>query len=156
MISIIPAWLVVLVLAASPISELRGAIPLAMGVYGFSPIDAYLLSVAGNLIPVIPLLLFLGPVSKWLRRFPAMDRFFTWLFARTQRKYIKDHEGFSLTALMLFVAVPLPVTGAWTGCAIAFLLGLDPKRAFLAVFGGVLIAGAVVTATVMGVKFLIF
>ena len=156
MIPIVPGWLVVLILAASPISELRGAIPLALGVYGFSPVDAYLLSVLGNLIPVIPLLLFLGPVSEWLRRFPAMDRFFTWLFARTQRKYIKDHEGFSLTALMIFVAIPLPMTGAWTGCAIAFLLGLDTKRSFLAISAGVLIAGALVTATVMGIKLLVF
>ncbi len=155
-IFIIPGWLVTLIFAALPISEVRGAIPLAIGVYGFSPLEAYLLSVFGNILPIIPLLLFLGPVSDILRRFSLGDRFFTWLFARTRRRYIQDHENFGLTALAIFVAIPLPMTGAWTGCAIAFLLGFRFWPAFTAIVVGVLIAGAIVTATVMGAKFLIF
>jgi len=110
-----------------------GAIPLAVGVYGLSPMQAYLISVFGNLLPVIPLLLFLGPVSDYLRRFSVGDRFFTWLFARTRNKHIKDHERFGLGALAVFVAVPLPMTGAWTGCAIAFLLGFRFWPAFAAI-----------------------
>ncbi len=153
MVSIFPPWLTTLIVAALPISEVRGAIPLAVGVYGFSPLDAYLISVVGNLLPVAPLLLFLGPVSDFLRRFSLGDKFFTWLFARTRRKYIQDHENFGLTALAIFVAVPLPMTGAWTGCAIAFLLGFRFWPAFAAIAAGVLIAGVVVTATVMGVQF---
>ena len=149
---ILPAWLVVLVAAALPVSELRGAIPLAIGVYGYDPWQAYLLAVLGNLLPVVPLLLFLGPVSDWLRRFTFWDKFFTWLFSRTRRKYIREHESFSLTALALFVAVPLPVTGAWTGCAIAFLVGFRFWPAFAAISAGVLLAGVIVTATVLGVQ----
>jgi uncharacterized membrane protein len=145
-----------LVVAALPISEVRGAIPLAIGVYGLSAGEAYLLAVVGNLLPVIPLLLYLGPVSGYLMRFSWGDRFFTWLFARTRRKYIQDHQGFGLTALAIFVAVPLPMTGAWTGCALAFLLGLRFWPAFAAIAAGVLIAAAVVTATVMGVSILAF
>ncbi len=155
MIFIVPGWLITLIFAALPISEVRGAIPLAIGVYGFSPLEAYLLSVFGNILPIIPLLLFLGPVSDFLRRFSLGDKFFTWLFGRTRRKYIQDHEGFGLTALAIFVAIPLPMTGAWTGCAIAFLLGFRFWPAFAAIAAGVLIAGAVVTATVMGAQFLI-
>ncbi|RQW79343.1 MAG: ligand-binding protein SH3 [Methanothrix sp.] len=148
----IPGWLMTIIVAALPISEVRGAIPLAIGVYGFSPLQAYLLSVFGNLLPIIPLLLFLGPVSDFLRRFSISDRFFSWLFARTRSKYIKDHENFGLTALAIFVAVPLPMTGAWTGCVIAFLLGFRFWPAFAAIAAGVLIAGVVVTAAVMGVQ----
>jgi uncharacterized membrane protein len=151
---ILPAWLVVLLAAALPVSELRGAIPLAIGVYSYDPWQAYLLAVLGNLLPVVPLLLFLGPVSDWLRRFTFWDKFFTWLFSRTRRKYIREHESFSLTALALFVAVPLPVTGAWTGCAIAFLLGFRFWPAFAAISIGVLLAGVIVTATVLGVQWL--
>ena len=151
---ILPAWLVTLLAAALPVSELRGAIPLAIGVYGYDPWQAYLLAVLGNLLPVVPLLLFLGPVSDWLRRFTFWDKFFTWLFSRTRRKYIREHESFSLTALALFVAVPLPVTGAWTGCAIAFLLGFRFWPAFAAISIGVLLAGVIVTATVLGVQWL--
>jgi uncharacterized membrane protein len=148
----IPGWLMTVIVAALPISEVRGAIPLAIGVYGFSPLQAYLLSVLGNLLPIIPLLLFLGPVSDFLRRFSIGDQFFSWLFARTRSKYIKDHENFGLTALAIFVAVPLPMTGAWTGCVIAFLLGFRFWPAFAAIAAGVLIAGVVVTAAVMGVQ----
>lgn len=149
---IIPGWLMTMIVAALPISEVRGAIPLAIGVYGFSPLQAYLLSVLGNLLPIIPLLLFLGPVSDFLRRFSIGDRFFSWLFARTRSKYIKDHENFGLTALAIFVAIPLPMTGAWTGCVIAFLLGFRFWPAFAAIAAGVLIAGVVVTTAVMGVQ----
>ncbi len=153
MVSIVPHWLMTLIVAALPISEVRGAIPLAVGVYGFSPLEAYLISVLGNLLPIAPLLLFLGPVSDFLRRFSLGDRFFTWLFSRTRRKYIQDHENFGLTALAIFVAIPLPMTGAWTGCAIAFLLGFRFWPAFAAIAAGVLIAGVVVTAAVVGVQF---
>ena len=117
---------------------------------------AYLLSVLGNLLPVVPLLLFLGPVSDWLRRYDFWERFFTWLFSRTRRKYIQAHESFGLTALAIFVAIPLPMTGAWTGCAIAFLVGFRFWPAFAAITAGVLLAGIVVTATVVGVQWLIF
>ncbi len=155
MVTIIPGWLTTVIVGALPISEVRGAIPLAVGVYGFSPAEAYLLSVLGNLLPVIPLLLFLGPISDYLRRFKIGDRFFTWLFARTRRKYLQDHENFGLTALAIFVAIPLPMTGAWTGCAVAFLLGFRFWPAFAAIAAGVLLAGAIVTATVMGFQFLL-
>ena len=154
-VSIIPPWLITIIVAALPISEVRGAIPLAIGVYGFSPMQAYLLSVFGNLLPIIPLLLFLGPVSDYLRRFTIGDKFFTWLFARTRRKYIQDHENFGLTALAIFVAIPLPMTGAWTGCLVAFLLGFRFWHAFAANAAGVIIAGIIVTATVVGVQFLL-
>jgi uncharacterized membrane protein len=156
MVSILPAWLMTLVAAALPVSEVRGAIPLAIGVYGYSPLDAYLLSVFGNLLPIIPLLLFLGPVSDYLRRYNWGEWFFSWLFARTRRKYIQEHENFGLTALAIFVAIPLPMTGAWTGCAVAFLLGFRFWPAFAAIAAGVLLAGVIVTATVVGVQFLVF
>lgn len=151
----IPGWLLTLILAMSPVSELRGAIPVAVSVYGYSPAEAYVISVFGNLLPVIPLLLYLDQVSSFLMRYPLGDRFFTWLFSRTRRKYIQNHENFGLMALTMFVAIPLPVTGAWTGCAIAFLLGFRFRHAFPAIAAGVLIAGLVVTATVMGIRVLV-
>jgi len=147
----IPGWLMTLFLAMSPISELRGAIPVAIGVYGFDPLQAYALAVAGNLLPVVPLLLFLDPVSSVLMRYRIGNAFFSWLFSRTRRKYIQKHERFGLLALVIFVAIPLPVTGAWTGCAIAFLVGFKFWQAFPAIALGVMIAGLVVTSTVLGV-----
>ena len=69
MLGSVPHWLAVMVIGALPISELRGAIPVAMGIYGMGPFEAYFLSVLGNLIPVVPLLLYLEPVSGYLRRY---------------------------------------------------------------------------------------
>jgi len=140
----------------SPVFELRGSIPLAMGVYGLSPLESYLISVTGNLIPVVLLLLYLEPVSRYLMRYRSGKKFFTWLFSRTYRRHVDNHRKYGVLALIFFVALPLPVTGAWTGSAIAFLFGLKFRCAFPAIALGVFIAGVVVTASVMGIEFLIF
>ncbi|MDI6860067.1 MAG: small multi-drug export protein [Methanocellales archaeon] len=146
----IPNWISVILVAAMPISELRGAIPVAM-MHGFNPLTAYMLAVIGNLLPVVPLLLWLEPVSNHLRRYKSWDKFFDWLFTRTHRKHNERFEKYGTIALSLFVAVPLPVTGAWTGCAAAFVFGIKFKHALPAILLGVLIAGVVVTLTCLGV-----
>lgn len=132
----------VVVLAALPISELRGAIPLALAM-GFSPQKAYLLSFAGNLIPVLPLLFFLQPVVIRLRHIRLFEKFFNWLFERTRKKATLI-EKFEALGLILFVAIPLPVTGAWTGCVAATLFKIRFRYAFFAIILGVVIAGFIV------------
>jgi uncharacterized membrane protein len=101
--------------------------------------------VLGNLLPIIPLLLFLEPVSNYLRRYQVFDKFFTWMFSRTRRNNTKSFEKYGLLALTIFVAIPLPATGAWSGCAAAFVFGIKFKPAFLSIAAGVMIAGVVVT-----------
>lgn len=144
----LPAWLVTIIIAMLPIFELRGAIPVAHQLLGIPIVPAVCLSVLGNLIPVIPILLFLGPVSNWLRKVPLFDRFFEWLFSRTRSRsdLVKKYE---MVGLMLFVAVPLPVTGAWTGAVAAFLFGIKFWPSLLFISLGVLIAAAIVTALVL-------
>jgi uncharacterized membrane protein len=146
--SLPPEWTTFIV-AMLPIIELRGAIPFAIGV-GVSWPKAYLLSVTGNLIPVVPLLLFLGPVSEWLRQLPAFGRFFDWLFARTRRRSVLI-QRYGPIGLALFVAIPLPITGGWTGAAAAYLFGFRFRRSFPAIALGVLVAGVVVTLATKGV-----
>ena len=149
-----PQWLAVILIAMLPIAELRLSIPIAILGFGFDPVTAYLLSVFGNMIPVIPLLLFLEPVSNYLRRWKIGDVFFTWLFKRTHRNHSARFEKYGTYALTMFVGVPLPVTGAWTGCAAAFVLGIKFKHSLAAILAGVLLAGAIVTIlTFMGIAF---
>jgi len=151
MLGSVPHWLAVLIMGAIPVSELRGAIPVAMGIYGMGPFEAFFFSVLGNLLPVIPLLLFLEPVSNYLRRYSIFDTFFTWLFSKTRRKNTKNFEKYGLFALTIFVAIPLPVTGAWSGCAAAFVFGVKFRHALPAIAAGVMIAGIIVTGvTVTG------
>lgn len=154
--SSIPPWLAVIIIAALPIAELRLAIPLAIlkPPYGFGmdPLTAFTLSVIGNMLPIIPLLLYLEPVSNYLRRWKIWDRFFTWLFERTHRKHSAEFEKYGSIGLAIFVGIPLPATGAWTGCAAAFVFGFKFRNALLAVFAGVLIAGFIMTILTVGIN----
>jgi uncharacterized membrane protein len=136
--------------AALPISELRGAIPIAIGVYHFPWYYAYIFSIIGNLLPVPFILLLLDKITPILSRVGFFDRLIQWYFKWTERRS-KSVERFGWLGLTLFVAIPLPITGAWTGSILAVVLGLKFKVAFSAIILGVIIAGIIVTcATVLG------
>jgi uncharacterized membrane protein len=133
----------------TPVFELRGAIPLKL-LFDMPLWQVYVLSVAGNIVPALFLLLWLEPTSRWLiGRSKIADRFFNWLFARTRRRS-KTVERYGAIGLSLFVAIPLPVTGAWTGCVAAFLFGIRFKYALPAVLAGVMLAGVVVSLVTFG------
>jgi uncharacterized membrane protein len=142
--------LIVIILGSAPVSELRGAIPLAIGQFHFGAAKSYILSVIGNIIPVIPLLLSLEHISNFFMKFPLGNRFFTWWFNRT-RKHSEVVEKYEALGLIIFVAIPLPITGAWTGSVAAYLLGIKFRYAFPAILCGILIAGIVVTLVTKGV-----
>ena len=140
----------VLGIAASPISELRGAIPWAVLKLHFPWYYAYLFGIIGNLLPVPFILLFLDAASQRLSKVGFFDRILKWLFERTRRRG-KIIERYQRIGLILFVAIPLPITGAWTGSLAAVLFGLEFKHAFLSIFIGILIAGVIFTcATLFG------
>jgi uncharacterized membrane protein len=140
--------LVVLTIAASPISELRGAIPWAILEYHFPWYYAYLLAVIGNILPVPFILLFLNTFTRLISKIGFFNRLLQWYFEKTRQR-AKLIEKYSRVGLILFVAIPLPITGAWTGSIAAVLLGLKFKHAFLSICIGVLIAGVIVTCATM-------
>ena len=145
-----------IIIAASPIVELRGAIPMAMGIFNFSWSKALFLSLIGNLLPIIPLLWFLDKLSGYLsERFVFFNKFFTWLFTRTREKTTNSFNRWGKWALIIFVAIPLPFTGVWTGSAAAFLFGVEYKQAFCLISLGAVLAGIIVTIlTSLGINFL--
>jgi uncharacterized membrane protein len=112
--------------------------------------EAYVIAVIANFIPVIFILYWIGPVSEYLRRFTVFDRFFDWLFARTRRKGDMI-QRFEILGLILFVAIPLPVTGAWTGSVAAFIFDIKKRVALPAILAGIMIAGVIVTLASLGV-----
>mgnify|MGYP001577643046 CR=1 FL=1 len=141
-----------MLVAATPIFELRGAIPLALGVYKLPLWSAYLFSVAGNIIPVFFILWLLEAVSNFLgKHFYFFNRFFAWLFDRTRDHHKHKFERWESLALVILVAIPLPLTGAWTGALAAFVFGIPPKKAFLLITAGVMIAGLIVSLATLGV-----
>lgn len=137
--------LAVAVISMLPIVELRGAIPVGIAAFGMPWWKVYAIAVIGNLVPIPFLLLLLGPVSRLLMRLRAGRAFFEWLFARTRRKsaQVAKYEALGLT---IFVAIPLPVTGGWTGAVAAFLMGISFWQALICIALGVMIAGIIMTA----------
>lgn len=145
----LPPAVTVALLATLPIIELRGAVPLGMLLFKLDAAETYAAAVVGNMLPIPLLVWFLDPAQRWLSEHSRLfRRFFGWLFARTRAKHSAAYERFRDLALVLFVGVPLPGTGAWTGAAAAFVFGVARLRAVLLIFAGVLLAGAAVTLLV--------
>lgn len=142
----------VLLASLLPYLELRGAIPLAWQL-GLDPLEAYLWAVVGNMIPVIPILILIEPVIKWLSKFIMFKRVCEWILVRSRRQ-APQVQKYGFWGLAIFVAIPLPMTGAWSGAAIAFILGMRKRVAFLSIFLGVLIAGLIVTGLTYGLAYL--
>lgn len=134
-----------------PITELRGAIPL--GFYlGFPAELTFICALAGNLLPVFLILWVLDPISKFLSRHIAyFKKFFDKLYERTHDKHKDAIEKYGPIFLIVFVAIPLPGSGAWTGSLIAFLFGIKYWQALLYIFIGLIISGILVTYASMGV-----
>lgn len=142
----LPGPLAVFLSAMTPIGELRLAIPLAMYQYDQPWYQAFLLSIAGNLVPVPFLLWGLGVVGGFLLSFPnPVGRLLGWRARRLHTGHANRFRRYGAWALIPFVAIPLPMTGAWTGCLAAWVFEIPPRRALPFIVLGVLIAGVVVT-----------
>lgn len=138
-----------------PVIELRGAIPAAAAI-GVPWYLAYPVALVGNLLPVPFILLFIEKIFAWMKRVNLFPRLIHWLEEKAQKGVAKV-EKYALLGLFLFVAIPLPGTGAWTGALIAALFHMDKRWAMLSISLGVLAAGAVMTtASYLAVGFLEF
>lgn len=142
----------VLIASILPYLELRGAIPLAWQL-GFDPLEAYIWAVIGNMIPVIPILILIEPVIKWLSKITLLKKLCEWVLVRSRRQAPQVRK-YGFWGLAIFVAIPLPMTGAWSGAVIAFILGMRKRVAFLSIFLGVLTAGLIVTSLTYGLAYL--
>jgi uncharacterized membrane protein len=148
--------LVTIALCLLPISELRGGLPFALSNEIPLPL-AYLICVGANAL-VSPLVyLFLSSLHKLLERWRPYRRLFERLVERARRRVHAKVEKYGYAGLILFVAIPLPITGAYTGTLGAWILGMDRRKTILAVFVGVIIAGIIVaTVFTLGIKALYF
>ncbi len=140
----IPKEYIVMIVAALPIAELRGAIPLALS-FGMPLSEAFWLSIIGNISFVAPALFLFEPVSNALRKFKLWSRFFDWVFERT-KKNANAIQKYEALGLAIFVAIPLPMTGAWSGVIAASLFKIRFRYAFIAIAAGVILAGLIVSA----------
>ena len=156
-------YLYVFFISMVPIIELRGAVPAAHVIKdtvdpSFNLYLAYLLIVIGNMLPVPFIYFFARKVLEWGKDKPVIGKFFTFCLVKGEKggEKLKSKAGRGLfVALLLFVGIPLPGTGAWTGTLAASILEMDFKSSVLAVILGIALAGIIVTiASLLGVSIL--
>ena len=132
-----------------PIIELRGAVPMgwAMGLEWW---QTYIISVLGNMVPVPFILLFIRAILAWMERIPCFEKMVRWLRAKAEKGRGKV-EKYAVIGLAVFVAIPLPGTGAWTGSLVAALMGMRFPKAVISAVVGVLAAGVIMSLLSYGV-----
>ena len=142
-----PPEMATAIIAMIPIAELRASLPIALVVYKLPLIFAFFWSIFGNMLPIVFLVWLIGPVANFLiKRSKLAKRFFEWWFRRVKEKFKQKSLKYGVQlALVLFVAIPLPLTGAWSGAVASFLFDIPPRRSLLLIFCGVVMAGIAVT-----------
>lgn len=148
----LPKEILTMLLALFPITEIRASIPVAITAYGLSPASAFFWSVIGNIITTVFLVWWLGPVvdffvkkAEWIKK--SVD----WIFERTRDRAMKKYVKYGQWALILFVAIPFPGTGAWTGALIAFLFNIPKWRSLILISIGIILSGLIVSFATLGV-----
>jgi len=145
MFDVLPEWFQIFFGSMIPWIESRYVIPYAMWEFQWHWWQVFPLAVLGNMLPIPFVLLFFKFVEKFLRRFKFWTKTMNWLFERTRRKADAKIRRYETLGLLLFVAIPLPFTGAWTGSLIAYLFDLKFSRSLLTIFLGVVISALIMT-----------
>ena len=143
--NIIVKYLITLVIGMTPILEIRGAIPVGVGM-GLSYFESFIAGFIGNIIPIYFIVKYIRPLFDFFGRFKFFKKIIDWATEKATRKIEESErlQNFTAVGLFLFVSIPLPGTGAWVGSLIANFLNVPFKKAFLPLALGVLVAGLIV------------
>ena len=142
----LPHWFQIFFFSMIPWLESRYVIPYAMLGLGWDWWEALPLAILGNMLPIPFILLFFRYAEKWLRNFKFWTNIMDWLFAKTRKRADAKIRRYEHLGLLLFVAIPLPFTGAWTGALIAYLFDLKFTKSLITIFIGVIIAAFIMIA----------
>lgn len=140
----IPDWLVVFIISVFPILECRLGMFTAIILLQMNPFVGFIISFLGNILPIPFILLLINWIFEILKKVPGINKLVFWLEEKTLKKRDKI-DKYGVWGLLLFVAIPLPGTGGWTGALLASLLHLDKKKSFGVIAIGVFIAGLIMT-----------
>ncbi|MFA6427792.1 MAG: small multi-drug export protein [Candidatus Magasanikbacteria bacterium] len=132
-------------LSMLPLTELRASLPIALTVYKLPVWEAFILTVLGNMVPVAVLLLIIPKLHTWLLHQPLIGKLFKHRLEKAERVFSGKFSKYGAIALVIFVGIPLPMTGAWTGSLIAFIFNIPFRKSFPLIFAGVALAGIIVT-----------
>ncbi len=142
--------LIVFIISIMPILELRGGL-IAASLLGLNPWTSYVISIIGNVLPVPFILLFIDKIIEWMSKSKVkwMNKTANWLYKKARKNKDKiDKYGY--LGLLLFVGIPLPGTGAWTGCLVAGLFHMDRKKSFISVLAGIILASIIMMIVSFG------
>lgn len=144
--SIIVKYLATLLISMFPIIELRGAIPIAVFTFHLTYLEAFIISLIGNIIPIFFIVKYIRPLFDFFGRFKPFKKIIDWATEKASNKIAESDklQNYTALGLFLFVAIPLPGTGAWIGSLIANFLNLPLKKAFLPLALGVVTAGIII------------
>lgn len=146
-------YLIVFLVSMVPLIELRGAIPYAVG-FNLPLIPSYIIAIIGNMLPIPFIFLFARRILVWGSDKKYIGKFFNWCLKKGKKggQKLEKKAGKGLYwALFLFVGIPLPGTGAWTGTLAASLLDMDFKKSVLSIMGGVILAGLIMGIISLGI-----
>ena len=141
--------IIVFIISLLPILELRGGL-IAAALLGLAPIPSYIISIIGNLLPIPFILLLINKILEWMKKSKHFKGIANWLNSKVE-KHKGQIEKYGYLGLILFVGIPLPGTGAWTGSLIASVLEMDKKKTFLAVLLGVFMASIIMMILSFGI-----
>ena len=141
--------ILVFIISLLPILELRGGL-IAAALLELDPIPSYIISIIGNLLPIPFILLLINKVLDWMRKSKHFNKVAKWLDSKVE-KHKGQIEKYGYLGIVLFVGIPLPGTGAWTGSLIASVLEMDKKKTFLAVLLGVFLASIIMMVLSFGI-----
>ena len=144
----------IFILSMLPITELRFSIPYGILMYDISIINTVTLSIIGNILIGVLIIYIIGPSMNFLRKFSFIENIITSIFKRTRRKgdIVNRLKFFGL---IIFVGIPLPLTGVWTGSLASYLFGLSKSKSVFAIICGVLLSSSIVTSlTIAGINIL--
>jgi len=148
----IPPQLAVFLIALIPIAELRVSIPVALGVYELPIWQAIFFSIIADILISAFIIYSLDAIYKFLYgKNKFIDKIFDFVFARTRKNFTKKYEDRGNIALMLFTAIPLPITGAWTASIASWIFGISKKMSLFYISLGVIISSVIVTILSSGI-----
>lgn len=145
--------IVIFIISLLPILELRGGM-IAATLFGVPYVKALIICIIANIIPIPFILLFINKIFDWLKRFKTAGRFVNWLETRTLKRR-KQIDKWGFLGLILFVGIPIPGTGAWTGALLASLLRIPVKRSSVAIGIGILLAAAIMSVVTYLIPWLV-
>ncbi|MBE6160963.1 MAG: small multi-drug export protein [Firmicutes bacterium] len=147
--ALVGKYITIFIISLMPILELRGGL-IAAKLLGLPPVQSFIICFIGNILPIPIILWLIEPIFNFLKRWKWFDKFITWCEKKAHSKK-EQIENLKYLGLFLFVGIPLPGTGAWTGCLIASLIGMDKKKSMLAAILGVVLAGIIMLIFSYGV-----